>query len=121
MYGRTKDHYTARNCSTVQWESESLDLVVGGPSVADEDLTSYGVILRRHGFPEGAIPYSPDIEYVLDADHELYGGGAPWAADWDGDGRQDLFIAGYGNEVGGPGGFAVIAGWDIPWDEAEYW
>ena len=76
-------------------------------------------VARPDGLPEGVAGFSGDLELMRTTYDDLQWT-TPSVGDWDGDGFDDLLLDQYMAEDA-PGGFALIQGWDIPWDSSQYW
>jgi len=97
------------------------EAVVLGRSTDSDTTFAHFVVRSDLGLPEGTASFEGDLEYVLSADYTLYGRELA-SGDWNGDGFEDLVVPNYQwSQVDGPGGFAILPGWDIPWDDPEYW
>ena len=98
------------------------ELIVMSVASNDDSTNAYQIFNGAGGLPEGVDVLDAELEYVLSADHTLYGRDHVSTGDWDGDGDEEVLIDEYrGSLVDGPGGFALLPGWDIPWDAPEYW
>ena len=76
-------------------------------------------VARAGDLPSGVDVFDPDLELKRTTYDELQPY-LPSVGDWDGDGFDDLLLDKYRvNDA--PGGFALIQGWDIPWDSSQYW
>jgi len=122
LYGGPSDGTAlGRDCSAADIDGDSRDeLVIAATSTYDANEDSYGVLDDAAGLPEGSTRYAPPLEFSLRETDLLDRVTEAPLLDWDGDGDSDLLLLGYA-ESAGPGGFAIIPGWDIPWDEPEYW
>ena len=121
IHGTSEDQRAGYYCSSADLDGDGVrELLTSGEASFDGDLSSYGVIHRDGGFPEGSQVYSPDLEYV--DEREDFGSiEEPRVLDWDGDGDDDLMPLGYDPDHDGLLGFTIIPGWDIPWDHPQYW
>ncbi|GEM_PF-1511349 len=110
-------------CSSADISGDGVaELSVLAMSSDDEDVAAYHLLNGSAGLPEGVDTFDAHLEYVLSADYTLYGRDDLSTGDWDGDGDHELLIDDYrGSLVNGPGGFALLPGWDIPWHDPEYW
>ena len=121
QYGASEEHTTGHFCKAGDVDGDGgLELITGSYSTADAARQSYGVIREDGGLPEGSSLYAPHLEYV--ADPAFFAGiSVPRLLDWDGDGDEDLVALGYQPNSDGSKGFTIVPGWDIPWDESQYW
>lgn len=94
--------------------------------VAYRDNDYQWAVARTHGmpapgdhFPQSLVLLRP---YEDEAWRSLYMSQVPSVGDYDGDGFNDILLSGYhdSDEIG-MGGFVIIPGWDVPWDDPTYW
>ncbi len=83
-------------------------------------------VARTQGMPAPGDPFPQSLvllrPYADEAWRSLYMSQVPRVGDYDGDGFNDILLSGYHESDDlGMGGFVIIPGWDIPWDEASYW
>ncbi len=79
---------------------------------------------RTQGMPAPGDPFPQSLVLLRPEDDSdsLLMSQVPQIGDYDGDGFNDILLSGYheSDELG-MGGFVIIPGWDIPWDDAAYW
>ena len=122
VYGASDGQQVGSSCRSGDMDGDGvLELLTSGDSSIAEDLQSFGIIRRDDGLPEGSSLYAPDLEYLADPDYFPSGVSVPRLLDWDGDGDDDLEVLGYYPEEDGLMSFTIIPGWDIPWDDPQYW
>lgn len=100
--------------------------------VARLDLLAYRdddyqwAVARTAGMPAAGDPFPQSLvllrPYEDSAWRSLSMSQVPAIGDYDGDGFNDILLSGYHESDDlGMGGFVIIPGWDIPWDEVSYW
>jgi len=100
--------------------------------VARLDLLAYRdddyqwAVARTAGMPAAGDPFPQSLvllrPYEDSAWRSLSMSQVPAIGDYDGNGFNDILLSGYHESDDlGMGGFVIIPGWDIPWDDASYW
>ena len=122
QYGREGQNIGS-NCASADITGDGLkEFTFTGASTASDDVAAHQVMLAAAGLPDGVSALAADLEILLSEDRTLFGLGSLSSGDWDADGDRELLLNDYlGYRVDGPGGFALIDGGDIPWDDPEYW
>jgi len=127
LHGEANVYPLASYGSQLGHECDAGDL--DGDSRRELEIEGYSAyyttrfLLNTDELPEGVAAFEPSMSLVKEEEdmYLLLPSGVSFG-DWDGDGINDLHLNGYNHAlVDGPGGFAIIPGWDIPWGEEPYW
>ena len=119
IYGTASSDKVGADCRAGDFDGDGRQEFLGERM---RDGLSSWFFLRAEALEAGTTPLEESLGLARALDYPRIAPQNPSFGDWDGDGYLDLHLDRYdGGQAEGPGGFAIIPGWDVPWDEEAWW